>query len=105
MFGVELAQASATVAVTPATWSQSMTDFCPGCGVEHHWLACPEVGQSVFPYDPEWEAEEPPPPMVANVPVAPLWDPGRTPRGSTRTESVSRQDRYCLTLPVPKSAD
>ena len=34
-------------------------DHCPGCGTEHHWLACPEVEQSVFyGEDPEWvEAE------------------------------------------------
>lgn len=32
-----------------------MSAFCPGCGVEHHWLACPEVSQSVFlEEDPEW---------------------------------------------------
>lgn len=41
---------------------------CPGCGVDHHWLACPEVSQSVFPADdPEWQDEEPPPPMVEIV--------------------------------------
>lgn len=69
-----------------------MSDFCSGCGTEHHWLACPEVGQSVFPFDPEWEAEEPPPPMVANVP---LWDPRRTPRPLVRTGSVSAPDSLC----------
>ena len=39
-----------------------MSTFCPGC--EHHWLACPEVSQSAFPADdPEWQDEEPPPPL------------------------------------------
>jgi hypothetical protein len=61
-----------------------MSDFCPGCGTEHHWLACPEVSQSVFPADdPEWQDEEPPPPMV---PVGPSWDPG-----------TPEWDRVCLT--------
>lgn len=63
-----------------------MTDLCLGCGTDHHWLACPEVSQSWFPYDPEWEAEEPAPPMTANVPMGPPWDP-------TRVE----QDSGCLT--------
>lgn len=36
-----------------------MSDFCSGCGTEHHWLACPEVGQSVFAgEDPEWVGAE-----------------------------------------------
>jgi hypothetical protein len=58
-------------------------DFCLGCGTEHHWLACPEVSQSVFPYDPEWEGEESPPPMVANYSLwgfstaDPAWRPTR----------------------------
>jgi len=34
-------------------------DHCPGCGTAHHWLACPEVEQSVFlTEDPEWIAAE-----------------------------------------------
>jgi ElaB/YqjD/DUF883 family membrane-anchored ribosome-binding protein len=36
-----------------------MSDFCSGCGTEHHWLDCPEVVQSVFDgEDPETAREE-----------------------------------------------
>jgi hypothetical protein len=37
--------------------------FCDGCGDGHDWRDCPEVEESIFEHDPEWDAEEPPPPM------------------------------------------
>jgi hypothetical protein len=49
--------------------------FCDGCGDGHDWRDCPDVEESIFEHDPEWEAEEVPPPMVGDIPVTVYVDP------------------------------
>jgi hypothetical protein len=96
-----------------------MSDFCSGCGTEHHWLDCPEVVQSVFDgEDPETAREEyadlisdlhteTDPDMIRRMlqrayelfpvvygdpdgtPVAPPWDPRGTPVAPDQTGAVS----------------
>jgi hypothetical protein len=62
--------------------------FCDGCGDGHDWRDCPEVEESIFEHDPEWDAEEPPPTSSCEVWGFSTADPEWRPAPVARAEAL-----------------